>query len=402
MIQKVVFVLLLWCFSISYGRVSVGPDGSITLASSQIGGTVEVQGDFVVSGRSLAQEMTNVQSAIINANQLALYNLQALRYQAFPFGTTSSTFFSVGTNSYLITLNPPSLYTWNTVTALFGNPTPISFINPVNAITIFNYGSSVLMIDANTAMSSLSSWNPTTSHFTTNISSVGLSGETYGWSFLNLGTTQFLAQATGANIGKIIYQFTGQMLTPAVATGPPNAPSCRDWNFFSIGSTWYAVLSCLGSGSYLMTYSGTSWTLSATIPTTDAYNSATFQSGGNTYLVFSDNAAGNTSEVYMWNGMQFSLQTTMQTGQARNVRVFTLGNTTYCLVSNINDASMNTLPSQLFKWNKYLVRFDLIASMDAANTLNYNTNFFTVGLTNYLFAASSGSGTSYLYKMGIV
>jgi len=227
---------------------------------------------------------------------------------------------------------------------------------------------------------------------------VGVVGQTFHWKYVDVGNAQFLGQATATSLTNGIYQAIGSNFD-TVAGSSSSRFSARDWEFFKIGSDWYAVLSFFeGSSSSLFSYNPTtfSWIEINSFPTTQAYDADAFTVDGETFLAVTENKLINGtvySEVFKWNGNTFVVDSIFRTPSPRNTEVFTIGNEIYAFVANQNH------PSQLYKWNKRLSVFDLIVSADSGILQNFSAKQFSIGGMDLLYVASQG--TSYVYRLGI-
>jgi len=338
-----------------------------------------------------------------------LYQLTTLRNQAFLANNARGAAFFTDSlnNSYLLVANSVSssqqIYQWNPSSGIFNPPSSFSLTSGyANNFIVFELNSVIYMIDANTAGDCrLRYWNATLESFVL-LTQTFIMGVTWNWGYVNTGTAQFLGQATDQGITNEIFQWSGTYWNTILEAGLNTG---KDWNFFTIGTTLYACLSISAGSSVspIYSYISNSWNYFGGIPTTSAYGSRAFQSNGNTFLAIADNKLQTNityGTVYMWSNSNFTYVSDFVVQGARDIEIFTIGTQLYMFITNVNDGITNFLPCQLFHWNKYLTRFDLISSTDPTIKNNFDSKFFTINGKNYLYVADTG--VSYVYKMGLV
>jgi len=375
------------------GRVAVGSDGSLNLYPYGASQTIEIDGELQSQGRGVISEINRLTTALEFVDYMNLYRLSASRWQVFA-GSINSYLFSANGNSYLIvsTTSSSILYIWDGDS--FVNAT-LLYNSQSNDWISFSVGGNQYLANSPSTATVPTLYILSGNTFVSS-GTIGISGPTNRWGFVNNGTTQYLCQATAAGIDNNIYIWSGSSWTVSFSTAPISSTDCE---LISYGGVIYAsFVYDQGGQTQIFSNAGGSWSSVISIPCVSPTDSQLFSWNGGLFAVIGENkVSGNNtySEVWSYNAGAFYYQSSFTCNGTKDLQMFQLWNKLYLAVANTYDGVNFRVPSQLWSWNSGTLKFDSITTIPSIlSTADWS--FVYINPYSYLSLSSPNSTNIYL------
>jgi hypothetical protein len=375
-------LLLVFVFvGLSFARISVSKDGTLSVAAL---GSVTIDGDLEVQGRSLNDEINAIRNKIAQANALSLNWLPTLIYQNFG-SSRGANFFSFGNTQYLLVADGlNTIYRFDDTSKRF---TPIGRINSTGTTSqfeTFKMDSDIFAIESNPTSSTQlykfvqPNFEPTGETLTAATS----------WKYFEINSTKFLAQGTSTSKLNTIFRRESNNFAPIYST--TILDEVKDWVPFFDGDKNYVVAVGAANQSEILVFNGISWNSTGVFGTSKAYSGGTFQIGKSTYLVIGQQSS---TSVFLWQNQNFVEISQIPSEIPVNIQIFTVSNIPHLFIANQN--SVGTVFPRLYAWKSG--KFQQISQI--VSRQNFGGKFFQMAGKDFLYLAATNSS---LYRLGIV
>eukprot|EP01118_Nematostelium_gracile_P005506 TRINITY_DN1744_c0_g1_i2.p1 TRINITY_DN1744_c0_g1~~TRINITY_DN1744_c0_g1_i2.p1 ORF type:complete len:390 (+),score=75.35 TRINITY_DN1744_c0_g1_i2:26-1195(+) len=381
-------VVFLTFVTVSLARISLSKDG--TLIINQNAGTIKIEGDVEVQGRSLSHEISVMRKKISQANQMALNWLPTLAYQKFGRSKGSNFFTYNDVNYVLVAAQGNPVYQFNGTVFVPVGSFPGAVSNP--QFEVFKMDGEVYAMEINSAaQTQLHRFVPP------NFVSTGenIPSSTV-WRFFEVNGTRYLAGGSpGGSVFSNIYARASNSMSSVGQTTIRD--EIKDWVQFSDATGDYLL--AIGGTQYEILYrDGPRWRSLTTNSTTNGLSAGTFQIGNVIYVVIGQrkiSGAFTVSTVMRWQRPYLVEISQIITEIPMGIEVFKLEDTVYCFISNQNLNGQNS--PKLMRWKNN--QFESLLN-DLPLIQNYRAEYFQLQQKDYLFVASTDSSS--LYKLGLV